>query len=435
MLQPLNTIYYGPPGTGKTYEMLKIADARFTETKATLSKEERIAKIIEDLSWWEVIALCMLDIARPLKVPEIMNHQIMNAQVQRANTKTPSQTVWLYLQNHTPETCSNVNTNKERRTAPFIFSKNDKGFWSIDRKVVEEQCGNLIDALNEYHSGNKLEEKIVRYTFVTFHQSFSYEDFVEGIKPVMDEGELRYALVDGVFKKCCQNAAADPQHDYAIFIDEINRGNVAAIFGELITLIEPDKRKGAKNELATRLPYSKVDFSVPSNLYVIGTMNTADRSIEALDTALRRRFSFKELQPRPELLAEEEFKPNHLPLALDMMLKKINERVEFLLDRDHAIGHSYFLKIQGVSEQEELDNLNRVFRDNIVPLLEEYFYGDLAKVYMILGPEWIVRSKHQIEADKLLFTDNADAVDFNEKYQFKLLPIENKPIEAFLSIL
>ena len=278
---------------------------------------------------------------------------------------------------------------------------------------------------------------VKRYKFVTFHQSFSYEDFVEGIKPFLkneeenslpaaDSRELNYEMKKGVFYDLCLKGIKEVGYDsfedcysdtkenrinkfksiendldksYAIFIDEINRGNVSAIFGELISLIENDKRIGKDNELWVELPYSKTIFGVPPNLYIFGTMNTADRSIEALDTALRRRFYFQELMPKTELISpsaiyckllweyesvgweNKEFKTKEDSLfellgvseklkkerftTWDKMIEEnnrtkltyfdnyeyngvnlkeildvINKRIEILIDRDHMIGHS-----------------------------------------------------------------------------------------------
>ncbi|PTT10512.1 hypothetical protein DBR27_06455 [Flavobacterium sp. HMWF030] len=168
---------------------------------------------------------------------------------------------------------------------------------------------------------------------------------------------------------------------HIIIIDEINRGNVSQIFGELITLIEDDKRLGKEEAIEVTLPYSKEKFGVPSNVYIIGTMNTADRSIEALDTALRRRFSFTEVMPEPELLEEISF--NDFTLA--EVLETINQRIEILLDRDHTIGHSYFLKVNSNDTEE----LTSVFQNCIIPLLQEYFYHDYEKIALILGKGFV----------------------------------------------
>ncbi len=166
--------------------------------------------------------------------------------------------------------------------------------------------------------------------------------------------------------------------NFVLIIDEINRGNVSQIFGELITLIEKDKRIGASEELTVTLPYSKKKgFGVPSNLYIIGTMNTADRSVEALDTALRRRFTFIEMPPNYELQQLETEMTEEITLL--EILKTLNYRIEKLLDKDHIIGHSYFLNIK------DLKGLKDVFQYNIIPLLQEYFYGDFAKIGLVLG--------------------------------------------------
>ena len=179
----------------------------------------------------------------------------------------------------------------------------------------------------------------------------------------------------------------DPKN-YVLVIDEINRGNVASIFGELITLIEKDKRLGEKEEMKVVLPYSKQKFSVPSNLYIIGTMNTADRSIEALDTALRRRFSFREMSSIPDILKTEGKIGKEKSGIIDgidvvLMLEKINERIEKLIDKDHKIGHSYFM------DDTTLKDLQRTFKNKVIPLLEEYFFGDFGKIGLVLGSSFI----------------------------------------------
>ena len=189
--------------------------------------------------------------------------------------------------------------------------------------------------------------------------------------------------------------------DFVVIIDEINRGNVSQIFGELITLLEKDKRLGADEQLTATLPYSKQKgFGVPSNLYIIGTMNTADRSVEALDTALRRRFSFVEMPPNYEL---NQLKNEVAGISLLNLLETINGRIEKLLDKDHLIGHSYFLAV------EDLRGLQDVFQQNIVPLLQEYFYGDMAKIGLVLGKAFFEKQKN---GDNIQFaSSDHDAID------------------------
>ena len=169
---------------------------------------------------------------------------------------------------------------------------------------------------------------------------------------------------------------------YVFIIDEINRGNVSQIFGELITLIEDDKRLGEPETKAytATLPYSNEAFSVPKNLYIIGTMNTADRSVEALDTALRRRFSFEEMMPNDKADGMDTKIEGH---TLEEILRTINERIEVLKGREQQIGHSYLMKCETPAD------VKAAFKDKIVPLLQEYFYGDYSQIALVLGPDFV----------------------------------------------
>ena len=208
-----------------------------------------------------------------------------------------------------------------------------------------------------------------RINFVTFHQSYGYEDFIEGIKPIVTNGNIYYEVKAGVFKKFCEIAALNPAYNFVFIIDEINRGNISKIFGELITLIEDDKRK----EISVTLPYSQEEFTVPRNVYIIGTMNTADRSIALMDTALRLRFDFIEMMPRPELLSADVEGVN-----LQNVLKELNEQIKQLRDREHTIGHAYFMKCESRAD------IDRIFRNKIIPLLQEYFFDDYERINEIL---------------------------------------------------
>ena len=328
--------------------------------------------------------------------------------------------------------------------------------------------------------------------FVTFHQSYSYEDFIEGIKPVMGSmgengGDVSYVIEDGVFKRFCkldkgfdeawkdlveevgvleieekrltiptktgasefdltlsassstgfkaysksgkfldyfnkdqcfkvynhlpgvESGAHDEYReailDYmvknhglmshsqgnaanknrVIIIDEINRGNISRIFGELITLLEEDKRANEEGvaPYQAKLPYSKELFAVPSNVYVLGTMNTADRSLTQIDTALRRRFEFVEVMPQPGLLNKRVMCDDGSEIDLGKMLTAINERIAVLRDREHTIGHSYFMRNDG--EALTFEELKHRFANKVIPLLQEYFYDDYGNIKKVLG--------------------------------------------------
>ena len=379
------------------------------------------------------------------------------------------------------------------------------------------------DKKREREEINKEYEELIKagqIVFTTFHQSLSYEDFIEGIKPETIDGNVTYEVKDGIFKSICKNAfskeitsdnfevvyqklldeidnsvdnklvletlvhakeftiyknsknnirfhsntekayeavikkevlehylktgealdwapytksvanyiiekynyiqneAIEPKK-HVLIIDEINRGNVSAIFGELITLLEEDKRKGNKEHTEVKLPYSGDNFSVPNNVYIIGTMNTADRSVEVLDTALRRRFSFVEMQPKPDILSKVE------GVELKKLLKTINKRIEMLIDKDHQIGHSYFIGIQNI------EDLKRTFKDKIIPLLEEYFYGDFGKIGLVLGGEFIESVENKTAFPKN-FTYEKNFLE--DKKIYHITPSESWKEDAFKSI-
>ncbi|WP_249321653.1 MULTISPECIES: AAA family ATPase [unclassified Campylobacter] len=381
-----------------------------------------------------------------------------------------------------------------------------------ERKVDRsENRDDLKKKFDEYIQGGQIK-------FVTFHQSYGYEEFVEGIKPVFNQDEgLEYKITNGVFKDISKNAIfniGDVIEGYTIsyvgseliklkkkniqgeipvpiylveelarllkkgsitiediknknaaeknpeilekyivngytnlftylveyymeksnrksekrvlIIDEINRGNISKIFGELITLIEPSKRLGADDEIIVELPYSKEKFGVPSNLYIVGTMNTADRSIALMDTALRRRFEFVEMMPEYNNLKEV------AGIDIGQMLKTINERIEYLYDRDHMIGHAYFINAS------DMETLANVFKNKILPLLQEYFYDDWEKIRLVLGDNQknedfqFVKVKKNMVA-KELFVSKIDDVDDKVLYEINNQETFNNP-QSYIKI-
>ena len=392
---PLNQILYGPPGTGKTYNTSSIVKNILSSNKVSISKRS-LKEITKETPWWQAIALSMYqnDKDKKYKVSEL--ELLLKDYIPLKNNNTVKNKIWEQLQKHTDFSSETVFAKD--RNEPYVFDKSkdsewfltEKGINYVEDQLINEEQISVTDEITDKYLG-----------FITFHQSYSYEEFVEGIKPSMKDGQIKYSIENGIFKKMCIKANADPENNYVIVIDEINRGNISKIFGELITLIEEDKRiksNGAndiddldlnlddtsktENSIIVKLPYSQKDFGVPNNLYILGTMNTSDRSIASIDIALRRRFKFVEMMPEPEKLVDENNQPRIVEgISLQELLQTLNERISYLLDRDHQIGHSYFMKWKNY----DLLTLKDVWFDEIMPLLNEYFYSDWDKLQAILG--------------------------------------------------
>ena len=262
--------------------------------------------------------------------------------------------------------------------------------------LTKPEADHLLELLSEHDQNivSKVGPVRKRLTRITFHPSYTYEDFIEGFRPQPTEnGELQLVLTDGVFKDICTAAAASPDERFVVLIDEINRGNIPKVFGELITLIERDKRG-----LSVRLPQSGDAFSVPPNVVIIGTMNTADRSIHLLDAALRRRFAFVELLPDSQLLTGASVGS----LALDLFLDNLNEEIRRRLGREQQVGHALFL-LNGVTIS-TAESFSFAFRHELLPLLQEYFYENYVALADILGDAVIDRATErpiQLDADAL----------------------------------
>jgi 5-methylcytosine-specific restriction protein B len=429
----------------------------------------------------------------------------------------------LDYQTTTEKPMENINSDKKIPLNQILFGAPGTGkTYNTKRIAVEIINGKKQRTRKEINAEYEDLVNAKQIVFTTFHQSLSYEDFIEGIKPETIDGNVTYEVKPGIFKYLCQTASAKQiksdnfntvyqkllneidrlpekklvletlvhskefsiyknsknnirfhantekaydgvikkdvlehylktgetldwssytkalgnylmEHfnysqnennelkNYVLIIDEINRGNVSAIFGELITLLEEDKRKGNKEQTEVILPYSADKFSVPNNVYIIGTMNTADRSVEALDTALRRRFSFIEMQPNSNVLLNSEYQD----VDLKQLLETINQRIEVLIDKDHQIGHSYFIGIQN------LEDLKLIFKDKIIPLLEEYFYGDFGKIGLVLGGNFIFQEENTAKFPKNFNYEN----DFLEdKKVYRFIPFENWDESTFISV-
>lgn len=432
---PVNLILYGPPGTGKTH-WLRQKMKEYTDAPSQVDPDTWLHETLSGSGWRAVIAAALADLNRPVRVPEIKAHQWVQAKArQRGRAPAGVQaTLWSYLQEHTQQASSTVN-NAIRRS-PFIFDKREAGDWHL-MPNWQEQDDEAAALWRTLKAGPRAaSEAILRYKVVTFHPSFTYEDFVRGIRPVRtaDDGRTEFRLVDGKFKQICDEAHANPARRYALFIDEINRANIAKVFGELITLIETDKRavfdaRGRLVEgMAVHLPGDEEadtierPFGVPRNLDIYGTMNTADRSIALLDVALRRRFRFEECEPRHDLPAmDREIDGVHL----GRMLRRINDRLEYLLDRDHRIGHAYLMHAQ------RLDDLRDVFERQIVPLLQEYFFDDFSRVALTLttgGAPFV--AEQGVDFTSLFSGTRNDGVP-GQRPRFVVTPREEWTVESF----
>lgn len=391
---PRNLILYGPPGTGKTYQLNKLAKKLYSGRDQALPNKAWLLEELSEATWLEIIFGALYNLGGKAKVNAIRKHEYVQIKAESGTGKHISQIIWGVLMRHTCQDSKTV-LYQNRGNPPAVFDKEPDSTWKLvtDWEKEYSELGELVENWETRPEQGKIAKL---FEFVTFHQAYSYEDFVEGIRPVQEEetGDVKYEVVSGVFKRICQKAKADPESRYAIFIDEINRGNIASIFGELITLIEPDKRADygddgeLKSGMTLTLPYSREQFGVPENLDIYGAMNTADRSIALLDTALRRRFEFEELMPDTSLIEGsqgdgtiEDGEGDSIDLRV--LLKTVNRRILFLLNRDMTIGHSYFMKAR------DFEDLKKILLSRIIPLLQEYFYEDWHRIQLVfrdVGP-------------------------------------------------
>ena len=401
---PKNQILYGPPGTGKTYKTKELAvqisnpNFIYDINWSIIERREEIVKEYDRLCEKGQIVFTTF-------------HQSMSYEdfVEGIKPKTENEKVTYEVEDGIFKLLSDkAKDNWEANNKRF---EKELAFDSVFSKLREEWEEDDSIKFPMKTDGND-------FTIIGFtNKSIQFKKASGGTSHTLSINTLRNIFYDesknrttgvGIYyppilahlkKYKTQTDIPVTLNNYVLIIDEINRGNVSAIFGELITLLEDDKRIGQKEAIKITLPYSKDEFGVPSNLYIIGTMNTADRSVESLDTALRRRFSFTEVAPKPKLLSDLWYNI----VNLELLLKTINDRIELLIDRDHKIGHSYFMNIG------DLSGLKQTFKNKVIPLLEEYFFGDYGKIGLVLGDGFI---KLKDDKDKISFAKN-----FTEKYE------------------
>lgn len=363
-----NIIYTGVAGTGKTYQLQQIAK-RYTELLPVANADELLKALLEPLSWREVICLVFLDERKKgkslLKVAEITNNLFFVTKLKiNQREKAIANTAWSTLQQFSPADSKNVLV--KNKSSQSYFDKDDSSNWFLlaDSLPLLTDLQNKLDdyqaAIHSQFQPNYLQPKLERFSFVSFHQAYGYEEFVEGIRPhIADNGQMSYRVEAGAFLRLCQQAKQDPSHRYAMLIDEINRANVARVFGELMSLIEPSKRAGQTDSLSVNLAYSRQPFSVPSNVDIYASMNSQDHSLAPLDVAFRRRFEFIECRPQPQLLGK--VMANGMEVDLAKLLTALNERISQNLAKDSQLGHSFLWGI------DSLHALSAAFSHSIIP--------------------------------------------------------------------
>lgn len=438
---PLNTILYGPPGTGKTYSVvlksMSIVDGSDYGLQVSPDKYQELKKRYDKLVADGQISFVtfhqsygyedFIEGIRPRAEGQQISYEVKDGILKSIALRA--------RQNWTRATLQSNDTLKQEAVFERVWQQ-----LYIEMGASREGKIKLLRVEDgEICQGSPEKNVLVLVpTFKTTHQSLSkqelkklwvrQQDITQASETTILDAYLYFNVLNHL-KELGRNLPEDkPQPEqlkpFVIIIDEINRGNISKIFGELITLVEEDKRLGEPFEMTVTLPYSQDDeepFGLPPNLFLLGTMNTSDRSIALLDTALRRRFEFEELQPNPDLLKEVELDAD---IDLAAMLRDINERVEYLYDRDHTIGHAYFMGVKNLAD------LDRVFRRKVIPLLQEYFYEDWSKVVLVLNDH---------EGRFIAKTDDAPKglqgadVGFDAKPRYKVRP-EPFPVEAYRNL-
>ena len=431
--KPTNIIYTGVAGTGKTYRLLQIAK-QYTDYLLRINDKDLLGQLLHELSWREVVCLIFLDFESKkqdlIKVPEIVSHEFfVSKAAQNAREKNLNGTAWLELRRHSPVDSKTVSF--DNRASQAYFDKDNSGAWYLLPESMDllselaQQLAEFQQAQCENNSQNQ-EFRQQRFSMVSFHQAYGYEEFVEGIRPVMvasnqlnnSQSQMSYAIQDGAFLKLCQRAANDPEQRYAMLIDEINRANVSRVFGELLSLIEPDKRAGMANAMTVNLAYSGRIFSVPANVDIYATMNTQDHSLAPLDMALRRRFRFIDCAPQPELLPiihinqesetadsgtlnSEIINPAET-IDLAKLLNGLNNRIAQTLGAEAQLGHAFLWSVAS------LEQLQTVLAEQIIPQLAQAASGQVAVLQYIFQDEQQPISAQFIQDSQALINNDVN---------------------------
>ncbi|EIX8087755.1 McrB family protein [Campylobacter coli] len=435
----LNQILYGPPGTGKTYHTIDKALEILGENLE--SRDEKKAKFDEYVKDGQIVFITFHQSYGYEEFVEgikpMMNNEANSQEIQYEIKDG----IFKDICNRALENYENSNLNTEELREKIKLREKVEKFLNrlleTNEPISKTKGGNFF--INSFNN-NTIEiysEDVERFdgifklslsTFITLLKSnIEFNSAVEMFKKVFDRDyadrtHTYYFNLVNKFKEYEKQAvlktednkiSSNSLNSYIIIIDEINRGNVSKIFGELITLIEPSKRIGESEELKVTLPYSGKKFGVPKNVYILGTMNTADRSITSLDTALRRRFEFVEMIPDVSKLSD-----NCEGVDLQKLLEAINTRIEYLLDREKTIGHAFFIGV------ENLEDLKKVFQNKIIPLLQEYFYNDYALISAVLNDNGMIE-KCEKDDKYLQKIKNLDNVD-SEKIIYNIASFDNK---------